>query len=160
MSCQAPGPHPVNRVGRLLTIFNAGVTQIEPGFGREAMAEAGPECRRVEAGIHAAAFSGVAPVSAFCGGAGSLCGEMGGACRCRLGGPPVFQLPAYASELSPSESAWAVLKRSLANLVKHNISLTAPAKSRLRRMQYRPGLLEGFLAGTRLDLTPCRNPQN
>jgi putative transposase len=73
----------------------------------------------------------------------------------------VFQLPAYASELNPVESAWAVLKRSLANLVKHNISeLTALAKTRLRRMQYRPGLLEGFLAGTRLDLTPFCNPQN
>jgi hypothetical protein len=32
--------------------------------------------------------------------------------------------------------------------------LTALAKTRLRRMRYRPGLLEGFLAGTRLDLTP------
>jgi putative transposase len=73
----------------------------------------------------------------------------------------VFQLPAYASELNPVESVWSVLKRSLANLVKHNISeLTALAKTRLRRMQYRPGLLEGFLAGTRLDLTPFCNPKN
>ena len=32
--------------------------------------------------------------------------------------------------------------------------LTALVKTRLRRMQYRPGLLEGFLAKTRLDLTP------
>jgi transposase len=29
-----------------------------------------------------------------------------------------------------------------------------------RRMQYRPGLLDGFLAGTRLDLTPFRNLRN
>jgi transposase len=73
----------------------------------------------------------------------------------------VFQLPAYASELNPVESVWSVLKRSLANLVKHNISeLTALAKTRLRRMQYRPGLLEGFLAGTRLDLTPFCNPRD
>jgi DDE superfamily endonuclease len=73
----------------------------------------------------------------------------------------VFQLPAYASELNPVESVWSVLKRSLANLVKHNISeLTALAKTRLRRMQYRPGLLDGFLAGTKLDLTPFCNPQN
>jgi transposase len=73
----------------------------------------------------------------------------------------VFQLPAYASELNPVESVWSVLKRSLANLVKHNISeLTALAKTRLRRMQYRPGLLEGFLAGTKLDLPPFCNPQN
>ena len=51
--------------------------------------------------------------------------------------------------------------KTLANLVKHNISeLTALAKTRLRRMQYRPGLLQGFLAGIRLDLTSFCNPQN
>jgi transposase len=73
----------------------------------------------------------------------------------------VFRLPSYAHELNPVESVWSVLKRSLANLVKHTISeLTALARTRLRRMQYRPGLLEGFLAGTRLDLTPFCNPQN
>ena len=31
--------------------------------------------------------------------------------------------------------------------------LTALVKSRLRRMQYRPGLLDGFLAKTTLDLS-------
>ncbi|MGD0066757.1 MAG: transposase [Streptosporangiaceae bacterium] len=73
----------------------------------------------------------------------------------------VFRLPGYASELNPVESVWSVLKRSLANLVKRDIGeLTALAKTRLRRMQYRPGLLEGFLAGTRLDLTPFCNPKN
>jgi putative transposase len=73
----------------------------------------------------------------------------------------VFRLPGYAHELNPVESVWSVLKRSLANLVKHNISeLTALAKTRLRRMQYRPGLLEGFLAGTSLDLTPFCNLEN
>jgi len=73
----------------------------------------------------------------------------------------VFQLPAYASELNPVESVWSHLKRSLANLAKRDIAqLTALAKTRLRRMQYRPGLIEGFLAGTRLDLTPLCNPSN
>jgi len=33
-------------------------------------------------------------------------------------------------------------------------------KSRLRRMQYRPGLLEGFLAKPGLDLAPSGNPHN
>jgi len=33
-------------------------------------------------------------------------------------------------------------------------------KTRLRRMQYRPGLLNGFLAGPKLDLTPFCNPGN
>ena len=35
----------------------------------------------------------------------------------------------------------------------------ALVKTLLRRMQYRPGLIEGFLAGTRLDFTPFCNPQ-
>jgi transposase len=69
----------------------------------------------------------------------------------------VFQLPAYAPELNPVEPVWSNLKRSLANLVKHDINqLTALVKTRLQRMQYRPALLEGFLAKTRLDLTPLQ----
>jgi hypothetical protein len=69
----------------------------------------------------------------------------------------VFRLPSYASELNPVEPVWSNLKRSLANLTKHNIDqLTALVKTRLRRMQYRPGLLEGFLAKTRLDLAPLQ----
>jgi hypothetical protein len=54
----------------------------------------------------------------------------------------VFQLPPYASELNPLS-----VKRDIAQL-------KALAKTRLRRMQYRHNLIEGFLAGTRLDLTP------
>jgi putative transposase len=73
----------------------------------------------------------------------------------------VFRLPPYAHELNPVESVWSHLKRSLANLAKHDISqLAALVKTRLRRMQYRPGLLDGFLAGTRLDLTPFCNFRN
>ena len=73
----------------------------------------------------------------------------------------VFRLPPYAHELNPVESVWSVLKRSLANLVRRDLAqLTALVKTRLRRMQYRPGLLEGFLAGTKLDLTPFYNPRN
>ena len=53
---------------------------------------------------------------------------------------------------------WWHLKRSLSNLAKRNLSqLTALVKTRLMRMQYRPGLLDGFLASTGLDLTPFRN---
>ena len=70
----------------------------------------------------------------------------------------VFQLPAYAPELNPVEPVWSHLKRSLANLVKHDISqLTALIKTRLRRMQYRPGILEGFLAKPGLDLGNFHN---
>ena len=47
------------------------------------------------------------------------------------------------------------MKRSLANLAKHTIDqLTALIKTRLRQMHYRPGLLDGYLVGTGLDLTP------
>ncbi len=66
----------------------------------------------------------------------------------------VYRLPPYASELNPVEPVWSNLKRSLANLTKHDIDqLTALIKTRLRRMQYRPGLLDGFLARTGLDLS-------
>jgi transposase len=69
----------------------------------------------------------------------------------------VFQLPAYAPELNPVEPVWSSLKRPLANLVKHDIGqLTALIRTRLRRMQYRPGLLEGFLAKTGLNLAPLQ----
>jgi hypothetical protein len=53
--------------------------------------------------------------------------------------------------LDPIEPVWSRLKRSLANLTKHDIAeLTALVKTRLKRMQYRPELLAGFLASTRL----------
>ncbi len=70
----------------------------------------------------------------------------------------VFQLPSYASELNPVEPVWPDLKRSLANLVKQDIGqLTALVKTRLRRMQYQPGLLDGFLAKPGLDLSNFHN---
>ena len=73
----------------------------------------------------------------------------------------IYRLPAYASELNPVEGVWSVLKRSLANLAKRDIGqLTALIKTRLRRMQYRPGLLNGFLAGPKLDLIPFCYPGN
>jgi putative transposase len=68
----------------------------------------------------------------------------------------VFRLPPYGHELNPVELVWSHLKRSLANLTKHDITeLTALVKTRLRRMQYRPALLAGFLASTGLNLSPA-----
>jgi hypothetical protein len=50
------------------------------------------------------------------------------------------------------------LERSLANLTKHDIGqLTALIKTWLRRMQYRPGLLDCFLAMTEVDLGNFHN---
>jgi transposase len=71
------------------------------------------------------------------------------------------RLPEYAHELNLVERVWSVLKRSLANLVKRDLGqLRALVRTRLRRMQYRPGLLEGFLAGTGLDFTPFSSPHH
>jgi hypothetical protein len=55
----------------------------------------------------------------------------------------------------PTEPVWAHLKRSLANLTKHTIAeLTALVKSRLKRLQYRPALLAGFIASIGLEFGP------
>ena len=71
----------------------------------------------------------------------------------------IFRLPGYAPELNPVESVRSVLKRSLANLVKHNISgLAALAKTRLRRMHYRPILLGGSSPGPGSTSHPCVTP--
>ncbi|WP_455578050.1 transposase [Actinomadura luteofluorescens] len=65
----------------------------------------------------------------------------------------VFYLPPYAPELNPVEGVWAHLKRSLANLVKHTIDqLITLIKTRLKRIQHRPALLNGLLAHTHLPL--------
>ena len=67
----------------------------------------------------------------------------------------VYRLPPYAHELNPVESVWSHLKRSLANLTKHTIAeLTVLVNTRLKRMQYRPALLAGFLASTGLEYGP------
>ena len=67
----------------------------------------------------------------------------------------VYQLAPYAHELNPVEPTWSDLKRSLVNLAKRNLAeLAALVKTRIKRMQYRSGLLDGFFASTRMDLTP------
>ena len=64
----------------------------------------------------------------------------------------VYQLPAYAPELNPSEGVWSSLKRGLANLAPATITeLNRLVKTRLKQMQYAPGLVDGFFAGTRLS---------
>jgi len=67
----------------------------------------------------------------------------------------VFYLPTTAPELNPVEGVWSVMKSGLVNLVKRDIAaLTSLARTRLRRMQYRPRLPAGLLAKTGLDLQP------
>ncbi|CAL9624373.1 hypothetical protein SUDANB6_05937 [Streptomyces sp. enrichment culture] len=65
----------------------------------------------------------------------------------------VFLLPAYSPDLNPVEWVWAHVKRSLANLAVLALDrLEALVRNRLKRLQYRPGTLDGFTASTGLTL--------
>nr|WP_248003474.1 transposase [Streptomyces sp. RLB1-33] len=61
--------------------------------------------------------------------------------------------PGYAPELNPVECMWAGINRSLANLAARTLSkLETLLRRRLKALQYRHAILDGFLAGTRLAL--------
>jgi transposase len=67
----------------------------------------------------------------------------------------VFSLPTYAPELNPVETVWSHLKRGLGNLAPCTLDdLAAVIRSRLKQMQYRPDLLDAFLAHTGLITNP------
>jgi DDE superfamily endonuclease len=65
------------------------------------------------------------------------------------------RLPAYAPDLNPAEGVWANMKNGLGNLAARNVDqLAAVVRNRLKRIQYRPELISGFLAQTGLTLEP------
>ncbi|MER5228040.1 transposase [Streptomyces flaveus] len=65
----------------------------------------------------------------------------------------VVLLPGYAPELNPVEGLWAHIKRSLTNLAARALSeLETLLRRRLKALQYRHGILGGFLSGTGLAL--------
>ncbi len=67
----------------------------------------------------------------------------------------VIRLPAYAPELNPVEHVWSHIKRGLGNLLVWGLDeLVGVVKNRLKRVQYRPELLDAFFAHTGLDLGP------
>ena len=67
----------------------------------------------------------------------------------------VVRLPAYAPELNATEGVWSHLKRGLGNCAATGIDqLVTLLKTRLKRIQYRPELLDGFLGQTGLLLQP------
>ena len=67
----------------------------------------------------------------------------------------VIQLPSYAPDLNPCEGVWANMKNGLGNLAACTADqLTAIVRTRLKRIQYRPALINGFLAQTGLTLEP------
>ena len=58
----------------------------------------------------------------------------------------VVRLPAYAPELNATEGVWSHLKRGLGNCAATGIDqLVTLVKTRLKRLQYHPELLDGFL---------------
>ncbi|WP_350931613.1 transposase [Micromonospora mangrovi] len=67
----------------------------------------------------------------------------------------VIRLPAYAPDLNPIEGVWSHLKRSIGDLAVTGVDhLLAIIRNRLKSIQYRPDLLDGFLAHTGLTLEP------
>jgi hypothetical protein len=55
----------------------------------------------------------------------------------------------------PTEGAWSAMKNGLGNLAARDVDqLAAIIKNRLKRIQYRPALIESFLAQTGLTLEP------
>ncbi|MFI9046059.1 transposase [Streptomyces sp. NPDC053427] len=71
----------------------------------------------------------------------------------------VFLLPAYSPGPNPVEGVWAHVKRSLANRAVVALDrLEALVRNRLKRHQYRPDVLNGFIAGTGLALHAPMSP--
>ena len=67
----------------------------------------------------------------------------------------VIQLPSYAPDLNACEGVWANMKNGLGNLAACTADqLAAIVRNRLKRIQYRPALINGFLAQTGLSLEP------
>ncbi len=64
-----------------------------------------------------------------------------------------FQLPTYAPDLNPQKGIWSLVKRDLGNLAAADLGQIAwTVKHRLKRIQYRPDLVDGCLTGTGLTL--------
>ncbi|OXY85477.1 hypothetical protein BEK98_45685 [Streptomyces diastatochromogenes] len=67
----------------------------------------------------------------------------------------VVLLPAYAPDLNPVEGVWSHVKRALANLAALTINaLETLIRNRLNRLQYRPAVLDGFVAEIGLAFKP------
>lgn len=76
-------------------------------------------------------------------------------CQAHHGWLTVVQLPAYAPELNATEGVWAHVKRDLGNLLAGTVDeLAATVKRLLKRIQYRPALIDGFRAQTGLAFDP------
>ena len=67
----------------------------------------------------------------------------------------VYRLPAYAPDLNPAEGSWSLLKRSMVNFAAADVNgLIRIIKRKLKKIQYRPHLIDGCLAATGLKIEP------
>jgi transposase len=67
----------------------------------------------------------------------------------------VYRLPAYAPDPNPAEGIWSLLKRSIANFAAADLDgVVRIVKRKLKKIQYRPHLIDGCLAGTGLTIEP------
>jgi transposase len=67
----------------------------------------------------------------------------------------VFQMPTYAPELNPAEGVWSLLRRAMANFVAADLGgLVRIVKRKLKKIQFRPHLIDGCLTETRLIIEP------
>ena len=67
----------------------------------------------------------------------------------------VYRLPAYAPDMNPAEGIWSLLKRSMANFAAADLDgLVRIVKRKLKKIQYRPHLIDGCLAATGLRIEP------
>lgn len=65
----------------------------------------------------------------------------------------IYRLPAYAPELKPAEGIWSLLKRVMGNFVVADLTgLVRIIKRKLKKIQYRPYLIDGCLAQTGLTI--------
>ncbi|MER6946562.1 transposase [Nonomuraea sp. NPDC000554] len=65
----------------------------------------------------------------------------------------IYRLPAYAPELNPAEGIWSLLRRAVANFVATDLTgLVRIIKRKLKKIQYRPHLIDGCLAQTGLTI--------
>jgi transposase len=73
----------------------------------------------------------------------------------------VFQMPSYAPELNPQEGIWSLMRRAMANFVATDLTgLVRIMKRKLKKIQYRPELINGCLAETGLIIEVADTPSS
>ena len=71
----------------------------------------------------------------------------------------LYRLPAWAPDLNPAEGTWPLPKRSMANFAAADqAGLVRVIKGKLKKIQYRPRLINGCLAAAGLRTEPWQSP--